>query len=277
MSIDANELKTLRFQKSDRVATIVKCRLPDNRMTRRMHEEMERCIDDVVADPEVRVVVLDAEGKDGGFHGGVDLDAVMRAPTHALVARELAARGHGLVESLLDLPIPVVGVVRGGARCGGLEVLYGCDFVIASKDAKFSQDEVHLGLIPGWGGTQRLPRLVGPRKAAQLILAGEHIDGVEAERIGLITKAVSKEEIDAELQRLIAALKRPSPTAMGLAKKALKVAREAPLSVGLAYEAEAFSLCMTSPQSREAWDAYFAKRAPKFAPDPQLTKDEHWK
>jgi enoyl-CoA hydratase len=277
MSIDANELTTLRYRKADAVATIVKCRVPDNRMTQRMHEELERCVDDVAADAEVRVLVLDAEGKDGGFHGGVDLDAVMSAATPALVARELVLRGHRLVEKMTDLPVPIVGVVRGGARCGGLEVLYGCDFVIAGKDARFSQDEVHLGLIAGWGGTQRLPRLVGPRKAAQLILLGEHIDGAEAERIGLITRAVRKEEIDAELQRLVASLKRASPTVMGLAKKALKVAREAPLSVGLAYEAEAFSLCMTTPQSREAWNAYFGKRAPEFAPEPHLKKGEDWR
>lgn len=252
------ELRAVEYQKVDGVATITKNRPPYNFCNRRMLFEIEWCLRDCGADDAVRVVLLDARGEGGGWHGGAELFHIMeRGPASPQVMKEVARRGREVIGLIEDLPKPVIGVVRGGARGGGGETLAACDFVIASTEAKFWHGEVDIGVTPGWGGTQRVARLVGRRRAARLILDCEIIDAVEAERIGLITRAVPKPEVDAEVAKLVARLKSRPALVVAQAKNMLKVARESSLAVGLAAEAEAFNLTAMDKACQDKWNGYW--------------------
>lgn len=271
-------LRAVEYRKADGVATITKNRPPYNFVNRRMLWEIEQCLRDCAADASVRVVVLDARGEAGGWHGGAELFHIMeKGPASADVMREVARRGREVIGLFEELPKPVVGVVRGGSRGGGSETLAACDFVIAANEATFWHGEVSIGVTPGWGGTQRVIRLIGPRRAARMILACETVDGAEAERIGLITKAVPRAEVDAEAARLVARLKSFTPLVLAQAKQLLRRARESSLDEGLQAEMEAFNLTCLSKEGQAAWNGFFEKNPAMLASHQQThVPEDDW-
>ena len=188
--------------------------------------------------------------------------------------RDISKFAHTLFRFIETLQKPVIGVVKTGAVGVGLENLHACDFVIASENAKFSQPEVNLRLIAGWGGTQRLTRLVGWRKAKQLLLTGVEIDGKEAEAIGLINKTVPIELVDEEVEKLSDGLKRCAPVAWGYAKLSMNKVWETDHKSGLDFEVE--SLAMVASQNefnQSVFDDFINGKQPVFVKRKNVTYD----
>jgi enoyl-CoA hydratase len=155
-------------------------------------------------------------------------------------------------------------MINGFALGGGCEVALACDIRMAARSARLGQPEIRLGLIPGGGGTQRLPRLIGAGRALRLILSGEIIDADEAHRIGLVDDVIADDQLRARTLELARSIAAHSPLALRLAKSAVAAALETPLSAGLAHERELFITAFGSADRREGVSAFLEKRSPEF-------------
>ena len=217
-------------------------------------------LNSAATDPEVRVVLLTGAGSKA-FVSGADI-AEMAARTPIDQRRVMA--GPSIYEALWRLTKPVVAAINGYCFGGGLELATACDIRIASTTARFGQPEIALGLIPGGGATQRLPRLIGSGAAARLILSGDPIDAAEAHRLGLVEELVAPDEL---LPRSLAIAERiatRSPVALAAAKDALRAALSTPVDAGLRTEATLFQLCFASADGREGVRAFLDKRPAAF-------------
>jgi enoyl-CoA hydratase len=175
-----------------------------------------------------------------------------------------------LGEVVASLEKPVVAAVNGFTLGGGCEIATACDIIIASEDAKFGQPEVNLGVIPGGGGTQRLPSVVGPHKAKELIFTGDLIDAKEAERIGLVNRVVPPNQLEAAVREIAEKIASKSPVAVKLAKAAINRGMETNLETGLAYEKELYGLSQTTEDKIEGIAAFLGKRKPIFKGIPRI-------
>jgi enoyl-CoA hydratase len=223
--------------------------------------ELGRAVDDVRANAAVKGVIVTGAGR--AFVAGADI-AELRAKSPA-DAYELARRGQDVFRRFETSPKPVIAAVNGFALGGGCELAMACHVRLASESAKFGQPEVKLGVIPGYGGTQRLTRLVGRGRALQLLLTGEMIDAAEAYRIGLVNRVVPAAESVVDAARaMLEAMLVNGPRA--LAQCIDVVNRGADISMGeaLALEAAAFGLLAASDDMREGTSAFLEKRAPSF-------------
>ncbi len=215
-------------------------------------------IDEVEDDPNVRCVVIKGSGR--AFSAGADVDELMKLTPEE--AEELSKKGHETMMKISSMPKPVVAAVNGYALGGGCELALACDIRIASEKAKFGQPEIKLGIIPGWGGTQLLARLIGVGRAMELILTGRIIDAEEAYRIGLVNKVVPHDRFEEEVSELAKALASGAPIAMAEAKRLVNLGGS--LEVGLDEEAEAFGGLFATEDSKEGFKAFKEKRAPSF-------------
>jgi len=168
------------------------------------------------------------------------------------------------VELAREIPKPIIAMVNGLALGAGMELAMACDMIFASEDAKFGQPEIRVGLIPGGGGTQVLPRLVGEKKAKELVFTGNIFSAEEALRIGLINRVVPKETLRETVEELVSTLLKRSPIILKFAKMAVNKTFEAPLSVGLAYESDLCALCFGTEDLKEGARAFAEKRPPVF-------------
>ena len=208
---------------------------------------------------DARAVVLTGTG--ATFAAGADL---RETAARSVEEQRAFISSPRMYEAIERFPKPVVAAINGHALGAGLELAMACDLRVAAEDAKLGQPEIRLGLIPGGGGTQRLPRLVGMGRALELILAGEAISGVEAATWGLVNRAVAREAVlDAALD-LAAAVARWSPVALAEAKAATRRAWEAPLEEGCRAEIEHFMTAFASEDAREGVRAFLEKREPRF-------------
>jgi enoyl-CoA hydratase len=173
-------------------------------------------------------------------------------------------QGRRVFDELAGFPKPTIAMINGAALGGGCELALACDVRVAARSARLGQPEVRLGLIPGGGGTQRLPRLVGAGRALRLILTGDLIDAEEAYRIGLIDILADDDELQSRTIELARTMAAHSPVALRLAKNAVAAALEAPLSAGLAQERELFITAFGSEDGREGVSAFLEKRTPGF-------------
>lgn len=214
----------------------------------------------IAADSAVRVLVLTGAGPKA-FVSGADV-AEMAARSAAEQRRVMA--GPSVYEALWRFEKPVIAAVNGYCLGGGLELAIACDVRIASSSARFGQPEIALGLIPGGGATQRLPRLIGPGAAARLILTGDPIDAAEALRIGLMDEVVAPDELMPRARELARAIARRSPHALAAAKQALRTAAATPIDAGLRVEASLFQLCFSSMDGAEGMEAHLEKRPATF-------------
>ena len=164
----------------------------------------------------------------------------------------------------LDLWKPLIAAVNGMALGGGLELALACDIRIASTNSKFGQLEINVGIIPGGGGTQRLPRLIGWGRAKELIFTGRIIDAEEAERIGLVDRVVPPERLEEEVKQIVQAISSKSPLIMKLAKKTINTGIYTDLAAGLACERENFTFCFTTEDQKEGISAFLEKRQAEF-------------
>lgn len=269
---------SIRYEKADGVATITKTNAEFRQgMTREVVVGIRRALDDARDDETIRVVVITAAG-DGFHEGGRMVDQLRPDMTYTpMEFREIIRQGQDLTRQIETLEKPVIGVAKGGARGGGFEMLHACDFVIGAAEARFSQPEVLFGLIAGWGGTQRVSRMVAWRRAKEILLCGNEISGAEAAELGLLTRAVPLDRVDAEVEALIARLKAGSALAQGATKLAMNKAWETHLCAGLDYEMEAAATLMPYHEFADFMRAAEKGRAPEFVRQRRLIKGTEWK
>lgn len=218
-------------------------------------------IRDVAANSGVRVAILTGAGE-RAFAAGADIKEMV-----ALDATEGLAfgrRGHAVANALEAMPQPVIAAVNGFAFGGGCELALACDIRIASENARFAQPEVGLGIPPGWGGSQRLPRLVGPGMASELILTGRHVFAEEALRIGLVNAVHPLDQLLPAAQEMARTIARNSPRAVRSAKSLMKLAYQGAPGAGLDAEVRAFGAAFETPDQREGMTAFVEKRAADF-------------
>jgi enoyl-CoA hydratase len=255
--------ETLLFQIRDRVAFVTINR-PDklNALNDQVINELAGAVQRIAADDSIRGVILTGAGEKA-FVAGADIGDLAKQGPFDGKAR--AQRGQAVLRSLETCGKPVVAAINGYALGGGCELAMACHLRVAAEHARFGQPEVKLGIAPGYGGTQRLPRLVGKGVALQLILTGEMIDAREAHRIGLVNKVVAGADLLAESERLLRVILSMAPLAVRLAIEAVDRGVEMTLDEGLLLEANHFGLLAATHDMKEGLSAFLDKRPPSFA------------
>lgn len=257
--------ETLFYQKQVSVATITLTRPKQkNAIDQQMLIDIADCCDAINADAEVRVVILTGEG--GMFCAGGDIRMLASLGTPAK-AQEFVAFSRTVFSKLQNLASPVIAAVNGPALGGGCELALACDLRIAGKSATFGQPEIRYGILPGAGGTQRLPRLVGLARGKELLYSGDIIEAVEAYRIGLVNRVVADEALAAEAVAWANKLARMPQFAMRLTKNAVNDGVDVALETGLAIEARCFEMAFSSRDQKEGLSAFLEKRNPVFQGD----------
>lgn len=221
--------------------------------------EIGMALDLVEADPNVRALVLAGAGR--GFCAGADL-AGFADLDDAFSGREASLAGQDIVNSLAALPFPVVAALHGFAVGGGLELALACDLRVAAPGTRLGLPETTRGLIPGYGGTQRLPRLIGEARALDLVLTGRLVDADEALAMGLVARVA--DDPRAEAEALARSMLRNAPVALGLAKEAIVRGLDGTLPQGLEIEADLFGLVVTTEDRAEGVASFLEKRDPEF-------------
>ncbi len=223
--------------------------------------EVGEVLSQVEKDESIKVLVLTGEG-DRAFVAGADISHMSRLSP--LEMRHFSRVGQELLFKLENLSIPVIASVNGFALGGGLEIAMACDFVYASEKAKFGQPEISLGLIPGFGGTQRLPRLIGKPMAKELCLTGNMIGAQEAKEIGLINKVFPPDKLWGETMNTARLISEKGSVSLKAAKDCIGRGVDVDLRDGCYMESDAFGLCIVSPDAQEGMTAFLEKRKPKF-------------
>jgi enoyl-CoA hydratase len=223
--------------------------------------ELLRCCEEVHTDRSVHCVVVTGAG-DRAFVAGADIAAM--AGLSPLEGRMFARAGQHLMHAIEDLPVPVIAAVNGFALGGGLELALACDLIVAADTAKFGQPEINLGIIPGFGGTQRLARRIGSAAARWMIYTGDLIDAAEGLRLGLINRVVPRADLAAAARQMADTLAAKAPVGVQQAKAAIRVSEQTNLHDGCAYEAEAFALTFGTEDRAEGMRAFLEKRRPVF-------------
>jgi len=253
---------TLLLAQSDAVATLTLNRPRAlNALDPATLRELARAIREIRRDHAVRAVVLTGAG-DKAFSAGADIAAM--AAMDAAAGHAYSRLGHEVLARLEALEVPVVAALNGLALGGGLELALACDLLIAAESARLGQPEINLGLIPGFGGTQRLVLRVGLARARELIYRGHVISAEEAQRIGLVNRVVAAGRLAAEAAALAAELAAKAPVALRQAKRATAIAVEGPLATGCRYEIEAFGVAFATEDRVEGLRAFREKRPPAW-------------
>ncbi|WP_254768012.1 enoyl-CoA hydratase/isomerase family protein [Salinilacihabitans rarus] len=261
----AASLETVRVDvgaRAERVATVAIDR-PEarNALNATVREELKRALAAVEADDRVRAVVLTGADEAKAFVAGADVTELReRGP----VEQRAASARPRVYETVDDLSKPVIARINGHALGGGCELAQACDVRIASERAKLGQPEINLGLVPGGGATQRLPRLVGEGQAMRLILSGELIDAAEAREIGLVDEVHPPEDLDEAVYDLAGSMAEKSPLALEVAKKAVTASSRMDLEAGIEYEAELFAGLFATRDKDEGIDAFLEDRDPEW-------------
>ncbi|MEM3697456.1 MAG: enoyl-CoA hydratase-related protein, partial [Candidatus Bathyarchaeia archaeon] len=216
---------------------------------------------DVKKDENTRVAIITGAGEKA-FSAGADIKA-MRG-MNALKARELSLMGEKLCNALENLEKPIIAAINGYALGGGLEVAMACDIRIASENARMGQTEINIGLIPGWGGTQRLPRLIGKTKAKELIFTGKIIDAKTAEQLGIVNMVVTADKLKEAARQFALELASKAPVALKVAKALINKGSEISLDAAIALEREGFGVVASTEDLQEGVSAFIEKRKPTF-------------
>lgn len=232
-----------------------------NTMTIDMMDEFLSALGEFESDKEVKCIVVTGAGEKA-FSAGADVTSFTGiTPSMAVDA---SMKGHELTARIEGLGKPVIACINGYALGGGLELSLACDFRIAAESAQVGATEIKLGLMPGWGGTQRLVRIVGLAKAKEMVLGGERIKAEEAHKIGLLTKVVPTGKLLEETKAFAKQFVDGPPVALKAAKHALNYATQVPLEVGLKFESEAFGIVLSTKDVMEGVSAFMSKRKPEF-------------
>jgi len=230
---------------------------PVNVLSRAVLEALLRRLDEAEADPQVRVVVL-ASAAAKAFSAGADIREM--AGMGPEEARVHGARGQAVTRRIERLPLPVIAAVQGVCLGGGCEVALACDFVIATPDAQFGQPEINLGVTPGWGGSQRLPRRIGVARARRWIYTGRSVGAEEARSDGWVDRVVPREELLPAALALAEELAAKPPLALAAAKYEILRAADPAIDESLAYELDLWARLFGTPDQREGMRAFLEKK-----------------
>lgn len=232
---------------------------PVNAICTELLEELDEKLDSI-KDNDSRAIIITGEGK--SFVAGADISEMKDMSPEE--AEEFSEKGHRIFTKLENFPKPVIAAINGFALGGGLEIALSCDILIASKKAKFGQPEVGLGLIPGFGGTQRLTRTVGPKKAKELIFTADRIDAKDAYEIGLVNNVVKPDDLMSECENIADKISKNAPLAIQHAKKAINEGSDIKIDEALEIEAEEFKECFKTEDVKEGLNAFINKEEPEF-------------
>jgi enoyl-CoA hydratase len=232
-----------------------------NALNRLTIDELDQAIGELDADPAIRAIVLTGAGEKA-FVAGADINEL--ATQSPVAGRELARRGQAVFARIEQLGTPVIAAIGGFALGGGCELAMACTFRVAADTAKLGQPEINLGLIPGYGGSQRLSRLVGKDRAMELILTGRQVTAEEALRIGLVTRVVPAAVLQQEAKLFAQELASKAPVALRYAKLAIERGLDMPFDAACDLEATLFGLVASTDDMREGTKAFIEKRKPEF-------------
>jgi enoyl-CoA hydratase/carnithine racemase len=233
-----------------------------NALNQRVMAELRACFEDIQEDKEVRAVILSGAGEKS-FVAGADVGEL--AVQDPVQGQQTSTRGQKTLDFIEHLGKPVIAAVNGYALGGGCELAMACTLRIASENARFGQPEVKLGIMPGYAGTQRLPRLVGKGRAMELILTGEPISAQEAYRIGLVNQVVASKDLVAAAEGVARKIMSNGPLAVKFSMEAVNHGMEMTQDEGQFLEATLFGLCCTTTDMKEGTRAFLEKRPPTFA------------
>ena len=253
---------TVQVERDGAVAVVtIDRRQVMNALDRATIDALRRAVLEVKRDESIRCVVLTGAGEKA-FSAGADISQFpSRYPVDVITAK---ARRRPY-ETIREMPKPVIAAVNGLALGGGCELVLACDLVVAADTAKFGQPEIRVGVIPGCGGTQMLPRLMGEKRAKELIFTGRMMDAGEALGYGIVNRVVPLAELREATQQLVSDLLRNSPAILKLAKIAVNKSLETPLSVGMSYERDLFAMCFGTEDQKEGATAFLEKRKPTYS------------
>ncbi len=256
------EFENTIYEKSEGTATITINR-PEvlNALNEKTILEVLSRLEDAKKDKAIRVVVITGAG-DRAFSAGADIKMIkdMNSPK----ARNVSKLGHKLCDKIEELEKPMIAAINGYALGGGLELAMACDIRIASENARLGQTEINLALIPGWGGTQRLPKFVGKGVAKEMIFTGKIINAKTAERLGLVNAVVPLDQLRSAVGEFAKEIAGKPPISIKLAKELINSSLETSLRVGEISEAKAFSIVASTEDFKEGVAAFLEKRKPKF-------------
>lgn len=232
-----------------------------NALNKALIADLKAAFEDARDDSAVRGVILTGAG-DRAFAAGADISEVLNDTP--LQAEEKTRYGQAVTILIENIGKPVVAAVNGFALGGGCELAMACTIRLAAETAKFGQPEVKLGIMPGYGGTQRLPRLVGKGRALQLILSGEIISSHEAYRIGLVNEIIPNADLIARAEAILKQIDSNAPQSVKFSLEAVNKGLDTTLAEGLLMEASLFGICCSTEDKKEGTTAFLAKRAPVF-------------
>lgn len=232
-----------------------------NALNRQVMEELLDCFQALAKDDEVRVAIVTGAGEKA-FIAGADINEL--AVQSPVEGKETSLRGQRVLDCIENLGKPVIAALNGYALGGGCELAMACTLRVASENVRLGQPEVKLGIIPGYAGTQRLPRLVGKGRALEIILTGEPITAQEAYRIGLVNQVVPQQELLAAAEKLAQKIVALAPLAIKFALEAVNHGLQMSEAEGQFLEATLFGLCCTTADMKEGTRAFLEKRPPKF-------------
>lgn len=254
-------MEELTFEKAEIATLTINRPKALNALNRAVLEGIARILRDVRHDASVRVLIVTGAG-DRAFVAGADIAAMSQMSV--VEGQEFMRLGHRVMQTFEDLPIPVIAAVNGFALGGGLELALACDLILASEKARFGQPEINLGIIPGFGGTQRLPHRIGHARARELIMTGEMFDAKAALEWGLVNRVLPAEELLPETRKLAEKIAGKSGFALRQAKAALRASFTMEEDAGLRFEQSAIAVVFGSADKTEGMKAFIEKRQPKW-------------
>jgi len=254
------EYKHLILEKEDELAIVKINRPPVNALNSEVVTEIHQMFDELEKDEQVKVIILTGEGK--AFVAGADISEMVDFGPEG--GAEFSKKGQAAFDKIENTPKPVIAAINGFALGGGCEIAMACDIRIAVEGAKLGQPEVNLGVIPGFAGTQRLPRLVGKGKAKELIFTGNMVTAEEAEQIGLVNQVLTAEELMNTAKEMAKTIASKGPAAVRAAKLAINEGVNYELSKGLEIENRAFAKLFETEDQKEGMKAFLEKRKPEW-------------
>ena len=261
------EWQYVRIEVEDRTAVLAIDNPPVNCLNARALHELDEAVNHLLADDGVKAVIITGGGKKV-FVSGAEISEIRRLfdrPENEYgAAREFIEAGHALLLKIEQSNKPFIAAISGFCLGGGLELALACHMRVCSQRTRIGATEVRLGLIPGWGGTQRLPRLINRGKALELILTGDMIGADEAYRLGLVNKVVPRDEVLEAARGLARKIVTKSAVSIGAALRAVHEGLQAPLEEGLKIEAQQFVILADKEDPREGLDAFLEKRPAEF-------------
>jgi enoyl-CoA hydratase len=256
------DYQTILYEKSDGVATITLNRPKSmNALNSRVFKELDHVLSEIDGDDEVKVAIL--TGSEKFFAAGADITEIGEIAT-PVDAHRFLKDVQAVFNKIEDLEKPVIAAISGLALGGGCELVLACDLRIAAENAMFGQPEIKIGVIPGAGGTQRLPRIIGVTKAKELLYTGDFIDAQEAYRIGLVNKVVPVASLMEETRKMAAKIARQPGMALKVTKLAVNGGLNMDIKSAMAYEARCFEILFSTEDQKEGMKAFVEKRKPAF-------------